>query len=59
MKDYKGLEGSWDGKIENLFLIVTRCLENLSSGEKRADEAHMLLSVQVDSPRGVLCTRVC
>lgn len=53
---YNGLEGSWVGRIPNLycqiplhlitrtisalwahlFLMVTRCLENLSSGENRA-----------------------
>jgi len=32
----RGLEGSCEGNMPNRFFIVTRCLECLSSGVKRA-----------------------
>ena len=33
---YTGLLGSWVNRTLKRFLIITRCRENLSSGEKRA-----------------------
>ena len=45
---HMGFSGSWLRSCPNRFLIVTRCLENLSSGEKRAnshrEDRHMSLN---------------
>jgi hypothetical protein len=41
---YMGLAGSWVGRMPKRFLMVTRCLENLSSGEKRAGCADLVIT---------------
>lgn len=40
---YNGFDGSWVGRTPNRFLIVTRCRENLSSGENRAGWADLVI----------------